>query len=108
MREEASSTERQAAETPSLCARVTDKVVPKAGRRRRLTRELLEPLPGGLVERDGRVPAVESAAFIQDAGRRRASIPYGPRPGHADSAVRGARPADPRLALLRCPGRVMS
>src|SRR5438093_11884792 len=72
-------------------------VGPEAGRRRRLTRGSLGPPGGGPVGRDCRVPTAGSRAFIQDAGRGRASIPHG-RPGYAAPAVREARPAESRLA----------
>src|SRR5262245_50058899 len=108
MREEEGRIEKLSgrAQAPDEPAR--GRVCPETGRRRRLTSGLLGPPLGGPVERDCRVPAAESAAFIQDAGKRRASIPHGQRPGHADSVVRGVCPANPKPTPPRRPGGSMS
>src|SRR2546427_13004419 len=61
---------------------------------------------GGPIQGERRAPAAGSRAFIQDAGRRFAVIPHD-RPGHADLAVRGTRPADPRRAPTPHEGSAM-
>src|SRR5262245_9948621 len=84
----------------------TVKVCPEAGRRRRLMLAHLGTPAGGPVHAERRAPAAGSRAFIQDAGRRLAVIPHN-RPGHADLAVRGARPADPCCAPVIVEGSAM-
>src|SRR5437879_1830871 len=86
---------RRRGDSPRRKEEGTVKVCPEAGRGRRLMPARLGAPAGGPVQGERRAPAAGSRAFIKDAGRRLAVIPHD-RPGHADLAVRGTRPADPR------------